>query len=682
MGYTYSLADLRRRDYRSNVERSSIFNLMGAGDLELAIGECLYLQIEISTTSNFSNGQTFFLNWNLFAPQQRAQLATDGTGWRLDITEPIAGTLVVTATLVAGNNTLNRNYELINQAIPAGNTTMLLDFILFVTNDTRDWLGNFTNSNTARWLLPSVGSTAALTQNTGVSAYRNANSGFSFFEIYGYETTNGVNPSSAAFADPFIRMAANPTVKQISKRTKIKWYDTHFNNAQSWTSPSTLSYNGIDTVTAKYTPTSPVLTNIKRVKYPTLLDTTDLNFEPNSQQFPRSLNYTGYNYMLVNLLLGTVLSGGTIDRVTARLIRVDSIANNLDFYNALNSTENDIPLSNLTAAPNWLNGGAFGTPTMITQTATNLTISFLLDGTKLQYKGRYRIIFLVYNTTNDFVSTHITPELTADFAAPADIGAPDTIVKTYNTQHINSNDVTLSLFERFELSMGLDKTAYTGGIFNDELQLVELEEIQGANVLNRWSYNFAPNANNLNSPLVIQTNNLTDLIVTFQRRAGYATPLLVALTTYIYRWKFTFLQNTIGGAQSNTYQMDMYIRVKPLNQTRINGITFLDAADFDIAIETPIAYLCAGDTEVVVKISKNGAPDANLIGLMLQGVFPNPPVFENAAYISPVGLSNINSAIMQQVETTFSDDFAYYRIDLTAIAGANSFFVGALIYDL
>lgn len=682
MGYTYSLATLRRRDFTSNVERSSIFYLMGAGDLELAIGEFLYMQLEISTTTNFTNGQTFFINWNLFAPLQRNQLAANGTGWRIDITEPSAGLLVATATLVAGNNSLNQNYRLIAANIPAANNAMALDFVLFVTNDTKDWLGNFTNNNTARWLQSAVNANTALTQNSGVSAYRNANSGFSFFEIYAYETTNGSSPSSAAFADPFVRMPTNVTVKQISKRTKIKWYDTHFNNAQSWTSTSELAYNGLGSITAKYSPTSPVITNIKRVKYPFLSDTIDLNFEPNSQLFPRSLNYTGYNYFNANILLGTVLSPAAIDRVTARIIRVDNINSTTDFYTALEANENDIPLLNGTAAPNWLNGGFFGTPTAVTQTPGNLSIQFLVDGTKLQYKARYRLVFIVYDTTTDFVSTHISPELIADFAAPADIGIPDTNVRTYNTQHPNSNDVTLSLFERFELLMNLDKTVYTGGVFNDELQLVEVEEIQGGNVLNRWTYNFAPNANNINSGIDIVLNDATDLTVSLTRRAGYATPLLVALTNYTYRWKFTFNQLTIGGTQSNTYQLDMLIKVKPIDAARINGITFLDAADFDASIETPIAYICAGDTEVVVKIEKNGAPDANLIGLMLQGIFPNPPVFENAAYVSPVGLPNINSAIMQQVETTFVDDFAYYRIDLTAIAGANSFFAGALIYNL
>jgi hypothetical protein len=289
---------------------------------------------------------------------------------------------------------------------------------------------------------------------------------------------------------------------------------------------------------------------------------------------------------------------------------------------------------------------------------------------------------MVYDTAADFISTHITPELIADFAAPANIGIPTTDVKTYNTQHPNSNDVTLSFLERFELFINLNKSSYTGGNFNTELQLVELEEIQGANVLNRWSYNFAPNASNLNSGLDVVTNSATTLSMGFMRRAGLATPLLVSLTTFIYRWKFTFNQLTIGGTQSNTYQMDMLIKVKPPDTARINGITFLDAADFDAAIETPVAYLCAADTEVVVKIQKNGAPNANLIGLMVQATFPNLAVFENAAYSSPVGLPNINSPIMQQVETTFVDDFAYYRIDLTAIAGANAFFAGALIYNL
>lgn len=680
MGYTYNLAQITRKDYFSDSTRSSDFNLLAGGNLSLAIGEYVELILEIDTTGNYFNGQTFYINFALFRAQQRTSLANFGTGWRVDITEPIMGTLVPTVTLVGGNP-LNFNYNFKSGSVLFSASRMQLVFGIFITNDTRDWIGNSINNNTARWLLPFVG-TNTLTQNAGNSAYRNT-TGVSFFEIYAYETTNGTNPSSA-FPDPFVRMPLNPTVKQISKGVNLKWYDTHHNNAQSWTSPTTPAYNWIDSIIIKYdpAPTAPIIANIKRAKYPTLTDTIDLNFEPNSPSFPRSLSYTGANYVTVNLSLGTVLSPANIDRVTARLIRTDNIPNNADFYTALETAERDIPILNATPAPNWLNGTAFGTPTAVVYGSPTTTIDFLIDGTKLQYKARYRLVLMVYDTTADFISTHISPEVTADFIQPATIGAPDTNLITYNTQHINSNDVTLSVFERFELRMGLDKTAYTGGVFDNELALVELEEIQNNNVLNRWSYSFLPNANNLNSRLAVNTNSITDLIMEFEQRAGYSLPLIFALTVFTYRWKFTFNQLTANGTQSNTYQMDMLIRVKPIDLTRINGITFLDAADFDISIETPIAYICNTKTEVVVKIEKNGAPNANLISLMLQNILPNPPVYENAAYSSPTGLSNINSPIMQQVETTFGDNFAYYRIDLNQIRGNNNILAGALIYDI
>lgn len=690
MGYTYSVAQIKRLEYESLDSRSDSYNLLNpAGAIPLAIGEPLVLEVTIQTSNVYFNNQVFWLNWAMFRPQQRSNYGQFGTGYRLDITEPTVGSLAVTATLnTNGTENTSQNFVFLSGSITSGNTLMQLRFIVFVTNDTRDWLGSFNNDNESRFLRP-LSLVGLPTQNTANSVFRTL-SGNAFFELWAYESTgNTNNQPQSAFADPYVRNALAPALKSLSVPVIGKWYDRGENNTQNWVSATQLQRNALLAFGVENAPTSGApLTNIKRKDQPFLSDIGDENFNILSN----SLTFNGINYLTAVFSLGS-LDTGTVDFVTARLINVGNISSATDFYTAYQANEANIPLADPTPAPNWYNGGVFGSPTTTAAPLlTQFAIQFLLDGTKLQFKGRYRIIFALYDTAGDFVSTHITPELVADAASPNAIGTPTTIVQTLQETFTNSNDVSLSFWERFATILRLNKAAYTGGAinFDNELASAELLEIQGGNILNRWRYDFGNLVSNANSPLQDSGAGTTfeiSLGKLLEYRAGQSTPLLTTNTQFNYLWRLTFEQVIPTGTQTVTYEFDTIIRVRPRNTTRIPLIRFLDAGDFAIGIITPIQRLCSTDDSVVVEINKNAAPDANLAALVLQGITIQngrafQPAFEYESFI-PVNLPQQQNAVVQQADAAFGDNIAYYTLDLTALrSNNNTFSVGAIIYNI
>jgi len=145
--------------------------------------------------------------------------------------------------------------------------------------------------------------------------------------------------------------------------------------------------------------------------------------------------------------------------------------------------------------------------------------------------------------------------------------------------------------------------------------------------------------------------------------------------------------DSFGNTQSVTYLYTQYIRVRPLNATRITNIELLDYDSFLIGSDVPIFSICDDNPLIVIRTTKSGAPDANLIALAIIGAAQNstnpPLISEEESYTSPTLLPQLNSPFLSQVDSTFGDDFAYFVLD-TRLLPANNLFnnVGSIIYDI
>lgn len=672
MAYTLTKAELSALDFFGGtvIRTFNLYSVVGT----FAFGELLRLTVEITSTVAIADGTTFLFNPCLFGAISFAANLPIREGWRIEY---------LSANLF--------NIELIlntpSLAIFAQNTRVVanktdpkkieIDFYFYAVQDQFDYVKSNGVNNSQ--LLQTSGIGAGLMDISQPNVY----SAQAYLELLLVEVDANLNPVTGG--DPYVRNTAVPNLKQSSFAVSGRFIDNNAFNSQAYIGTN-LTENNLQAIAISSNGITKI-TDITRQPYPVLSSLNDNNL------LPEIVDNDEQDFIMIDSQNTVVLvfdcPNMVPDSVRLKLFRVDDNA----LIGAQNFTiEYDIKetaalTNSATAYPNPINSTPFSTPSSVSIVGTQVTVTVQLNSTLLVRGGRYRIWAGLYQSAADFVSSHLTPPLRVALQPP-----PTAIITGVNLSYNNSftgNDTVMTTLARHKAGVIIDSATYTGTSFLGELKGVKMNAYFDGSFLENASYNFATQTSGGTPQIELQIAG-TQYLFSYQSRLPLNNT--AGNKTLEIQWDTTFeYVDSFGSLQRVTIRFVQFIRVRPLNATRITGLSFLDYTDFLASIITPVFSLCEDNPFVVVQVEKNAAPDANLIGLAIIGAAQNsispPAIYEEQAYVSPIplplGLPQESTLILSQVETTFVDNFAYFIVD-TRLLPPNNLFnaIAAIIYDI
>jgi len=674
MAYTLTKAELTSRiDSSAGIANHQDLYL-GAG--EFAFGELLNLELELTSTNAFVVGQKFILNPCFFAASPYATQYPFGQGWLIEYVA--ASTFNISVLLGANQLLTGVNHQL--SVTEISGTIWALNLQFYAGQDQFAYMQN--SINNSQFLL-----SAGIGQGELQAGQNNAYSAIvSYLEFIFYEVNSAGQPfPTPPETDPYVRNLLVAGQKQNSFALIGRFVDNAAANTQAYPAipPFELVKNNLKSVTVEAVGFSKI-TDIVRLAYPVLSTYNDANFEVliNDGQLQNQLMMTNQN----TLRLSFSSPEFTPTKVVLRLLRVDS--------QALQSAQLapieydiqaiDLPFSDATAYPNHINSTAFSTPASVGIVGSAVNIEVQLDTNLLTIGASYRVWAGLYREASSAVSSHITPPLWLTLQRP-----PSLTITGSNSSYNNNftgNDTVMTTLARHRSAIVLDSSTYTGLSFAGELKSVKMNAFFDGNLLENAAYNFATNTPSSGEPAISLAVVGSNYFFSYISRLPFNNTLGNKTLTIEWTARFDYT-DSFGNSQQVTYLYTQYIRVRPLNTARITNIELLDYDSFLIGSDVPIFSICDDNPFVVIKTTKSGAPDANLIALAIIGAAQNsinpPLISEEESYISSVGLPQLSSPFLSQVDSTFGDDFAYFILD-TRLLPANNLFnnVGSIIYDI
>jgi len=678
MAYTYTKAELLSLGvdtFPLDIIQSKDLYL-GAG--KFAFGELLSFRFEIHKATVIHNGQKFIINPCLFSPAAYATQFVLGLGWLIEVIDFSGAVGLFDISLQIGSSGASiteRNYKLLAEKIDS--KTIQFDLVFYAGQDLFQYLTGQGQNNSQRLLSAGIG------QGLLQAAQQNIYTRDGYLEVLCYETDNTLLP--LAGIDPYARSLSNPAQKQASFLCSGRFVDNDELNNQGY-SGSALIKNNLSAAVVNAA-TLGKITDIGRRPFPVLNSFNDTNFatvfvdgEPSDK-----LIIDGAN----SIELAIKTPSGAPTNVVLMLMRVDSAAfadaQPFPIEYALERAEitNDV-----TPYPNPINSTPFSTPSSVVTSSGVTIIKAELDGTLLAQGATYRVWAGLYYSASYYSTSHITPPLRAVLQTPPSI-AMSGVNQSYNNS-FTGNDTVMTTLARHLSGLILNSSTYTGVSFGAELLRVKFAAYFDNNLYETGRYSFRTQDGS-GSPEVKLTVIGSNYLFSYISRLPY-NDTLVNKTLRI-EWSALFeYTDVFGSLQSVNYLYTQFVRVRPLESAlilpnRILPIVFLDYTDWLASIETPIRSICDDNPFVVVRVEKDGAPDANLIALAVIGAAQNstaePAFFEEESYPPLTLLPQESTALLSQVDNNFGDDFAYFVLDTRFLPASNSFnAVVAIIYDI
>lgn len=643
-----------------------------AGTGKFAFGERLNLELELTSTANITVGKRFILNPCFFAAQPYAIQFPSRQGWLIEYTA--TNTFNISVLLGSSQLLTGINYTLQVAQITSKKWELNLQF--YAGQDQFAYMQN--SINNSQFLL-----SGGIGQGELQAGQNNVYSDIlSYLEFIFYEVDASLNPG---INDPYVRNTAVPSQKQNSFAVVGRFIDDAEGNSQGYPAipPFELIKNNLQAVTVEAVGFSKI-TDIARKDYPVLSTYNDANFGTiiNDGQPQNQLMMTNQN----TVKLAFSSPEFTPTKVVLRLLRVDSQALQSAqlFPIEYDIQEIDLPFSNATAYPNYINSTAFSTPASVAIGGSNVNIEVQLDTNLLTIGASYRIWAGLYRVASNGVSSHITPPLWLTLQRP-----PTLTITGANSSYNNNftgNDTVMTTLARHRSGIILDSATYTGLSFAGELKTIKMNAYFDGNLLENAAYNFATNTPSSGEPVINLTVAGTQYFFSYISRLPYNNTLGNKTLTIEWTARFDYV-DSFGNSQQVTYLYTQFIRVRPLNTARITAIDLLDYDSFLIGSDVPIFSICDDNPFIVIRTTKSGAPDANLIALAIIGAAQNsinpPLISEEESYAGSGFLPQLSSPFLSQVDSTFGDDLAYFVLD-TRLLPANNLFnnVGSIIYDI
>lgn len=670
MGYTLTKAELTSRiDSAGSVANAQ--NLY-AGTGKFAFGELLNLKLELTSSVDITVGKRFILNPCFFAASPFAIQFPFRQGWLIEYvatkTFNVSVLLGATPLLTGINATLN--------VAQVTTKKWKIDLLFYAVQDQFAYMQNSIN-NSQFFLSAGIGQGELQAGQSNV--YSDV---LSYLEFVLYEVDSSNNP---ALTDPYVRNTAVPGQKQNSFAVVGRFADNAEGNSQGYPAiaPFNLVKNNLKVVTVDAVGFGKI-TDIARKDYPVLSTYNDANFDIviNDGQPQNQLMMTAQNTLTLSLASPEFVP----TKVVLRLLRVDSQALQSAqlFPIEYAIQEIDLPFSNATAYPNYISSTPFSTPASVAIGGSNVYLTVQLDTNLLTVGASYRVWVGLYDAASNSVSSHITPPLSLTLQQP-----PTLTITGGNLSYNNlftGNDTVMTTLARHKSGIILDRATYTGLSFLGELKSVKMQAFFDGNLLESAAYYFATGTPSSGEPSINLQVSGTQYFFNYISRLPFNNTLGNKTLTIEWTPRFQYV-DSFGNTQSVTYLYTQYIRVRPLNTARITNIELLDYDSFLIGSDVPIFSICDDNPLIVIRTTKSGAPDANLIALAIIGAAQNstnpPLISEEESYISPTLLPQLNSPFLSQVDSTFGDDFAYFVLD-TRLLPANNLFnnVGSIVYDI
>ncbi len=664
---------------------------------EFSIGELVRLNMTIDSTvpnSKFRADEQFCFNIRLFStPEEIHHFIPQSKGWLIKIRQAAGGIVADWNLKTGGREPVDTNLSINSVTFSANERTLFIEFDFFITQDLMEWVGFQTIINSQRWLQNQRLALNDELDNSTESAFKRLES---YIEIAFFQCDSNLLPftlTGPAPHDPIVRdtTAGQEQYETFAIKIGLKWYDQIVGAQNDWKSTTEKDDNWLISIDINAGNWTTPITQVTHKGY-------DFNFENTLRNFDFDQNGVSTTEMVINNTGDTTAEKNNVtivigspnladySRVIVQLIKVDEDNDGISFPLSYQLVAADIP--KLFPGVSVLSG-AIETPSAWAVIGSDLILDFILNGEKLEAGADYQIMVLLYKNDggDDFSSVHISPKLGVSIA---NVGLPtvEGFIDTYNNSHgPNINDVSIASFERIKLRLVVDSNPYNPVTFLTDLQGIRLTStILGETVADISSSTFPaglPTAN----PRIITVTDLGAGIWEFACEfRGYFADTVTRRS--FHKWVLVFNPSQ-ANQPSFTARFEQRLTHRPQDTVRLPSMRLLEFGVFPGTLIEKF-FICENlDEKIVIEVTKNGLPNANLIAMILNdtptlqppGVIPS--VDEEESYASaflPTLTSPNIEAVDAEFTTQLDPDKAYFIVDVDFLT-TNKFF-NALIYDL
>jgi hypothetical protein len=582
------------------------------------------------------------------------------------------------AVLNIANPALQNIYcEMSKNAAPHDEATVLFEF--YVTNDTTNFIfGNSSNSNVNRFL---ASSSLGLPNNIGQIVYnqtKNLSLGCKVFDSAGFDMVV-TTPVGARFANILV---------------DARWYNSDY-----------LGYsllmryiNTLEISSASQTAAS----------LPLLTDATATAAQPNTSTIPNAIFTVINNQLAVGednsvriLLRGDAYNGSVanpaISDIRVLFFRVDTVVNNTDFVTDLQLSDAVIPQA--TPGSGQLNGAIYSPSDWFEDVPNpdDIEVQFTIDGSQLQINGQYYIVVNIHDAANpEYVTSHLSPLLTATYTAPA-LPTLTGYISTYNTEY-SGNELTIAPHQRIKARLAIDKASYVTalsaiglvGNFNRSIAgiICRLTNVPG--VVNQVQGFIPASPPITTADMTIITNDATDLVLDciFRIAEEYAGTL-TEIT-----WTISLNQPTSTNGITQFTQID-FVQKLDVDVFENDAITpnllsikFYDLADYILGIKTEIIDICDAD-QIIAEVEKDPAFTGSIN--FIATIYPanelgdtNNNAIEEESSWQPivVQMQQLVSGKLDDVDASFGvNDLAIFKINVQQLTQGQRYWVTGIAYQ-
>ena len=567
----------------------------------------------------------------------------------------------------------------------AGSTQATIIIEFFVTTDLLNYVkSNFSVSNERRFLSNELNTNFYPLFNRTPSVYRLGSNIGIVGEVYDF----------SSFTEQIYNGASS---KFLMIPVQNRWYNSNYNG----TTGSMRYMKEIEiTCPSQIALSLPSISNITATSPQSFSASTDSAFTIITNQL--SLFEDNSVRILMSGLANPPAANPPVTGIKASLIRLDDIYNTQDMFVDLEMSDTNIPQGVVVSA---LLDGKIYSPCDWFEDIPNpddVEVQFVINGSMLSPNGRYRIIINVYDDVNqDYVTSHITPELLATYTEPV-VPTITGYMSVYNKEY-SGNELTVSPHQRVKASLVIDKTSYDTqlamlgitGTFDTSLFYVECRLTPRPNAFTPYQYYFA---NTLTPPLnnEILTSNMFKVIddaTTLRLEAIFRIEEEYANTNNLFTWTVNFNQPTFTVGQTN---LNRVIFEQKLNVTNFENdvfapnlltVRFYDA-DLYPTSKVPILNIC-NKRLLIAEVEKDPAftGTINLVATIYpansSGATISTSIEEEEDWVPfQVQMSQEFSGKLDSVETSFgSDDFASFLINVNQLAFGQEYWVTAIAFQ-
>jgi hypothetical protein len=638
----------------------------------------LTLTIDASGPDSFTNKLLRF-NPALFTNQ------ADLNAWQFGYESN--GVLTTTPTLCVLNaaSATQQNYECY-MSINLAATEATIDFYFYVTMDLQKFINNLSVPNINR--LISAATSGVFTNGSTNTAYRVQR-----------------NLSCAAYVFDYVAFGQHVLEPIGSSRflnipVRARWFNSDYAGA-------TTGMRYISEI--EITSASQLAAGL-----PTLTDVTATGAQTTAGTDVRSIFTVTNNQLAVGemnsvrvLLSGDAYTGSVgndpVFKVRALLLRVDAVTQLNDFVTEYDLS--DALVNQGAVIPAQLDNAIYAPSDWFEDVPNpdDVEVQFMIDGTKIQLNGSYYLIINIYDSINpEYVTTHISPELTASYVAPV-LPTITGYLSTYNKEY-SGNELTVAPHQRIKASIEVDKASYEAALlalgitadFDDCLfgVICKLTDVPGA--VNQVQ-GYIPNTltpPNSNQVLTADMSLITNDATTLRLEAIFRISEEYAGSTTDIVWTLSFNQPvTVGGStQFNQITFTQVLNVSDFENDavapKLLAVRFYDLDLYLAGTKQEIIDICDAD-QIIAEVEKDPAFTGSIN--LVATIYPanesgetNPAAIEEEEDWMPtvIQMSQAVSGKLDNVDISFGgDDYAVFRINCQQLTQGQRYWVTAIAFE-